>query len=128
MQRCHRLGACSCRYAYGLFVKRSTGAAEHRVEAGVMVASATFSNARRMRDGSRSYEWIRYASLPGIRVTGGMGKLLDAFVADIAPDDVVSYCSADSVDGGDAYRQLGFQELGLVERPGFSCLKFKKFF
>ena len=75
----HRLGATGGRYRYGLFVERSTGAAEASLTAGSLVAVAVFSNARRwVKDGRRvsSYEWIRYASLPGIRVVGGMGKLL----------------------------------------------------
>lgn len=128
MNRCHRLGACKYRYAYGLYIKRSSGSAEEKLPAGTMVAAATFSNSRKMHSGARSYEWIRYASLPGIRVTGGMGKLLDAFVEEIHPDDVVSYCDVNSVDGGGAYRELGFRQIGLVERPNFTCLKFRKEF
>ena len=80
------------RYRYGLFVERSTGAAEASLPAGSLVAVAVFSNARRwVKDGRRvsSYEWIRYASLPGIRVVGGMGKLLQAFIDEVQPDDVI---------------------------------------
>lgn len=122
----HRLGACSCRYAYALYVRRTTGAGEMALPEGTLVAVATFSNARRMRDGSRSFEWIRYCSLGGVRVEGGMGKLLDAFVSEIRPDDVVSYCDITWPDGGDVYEKLGFRLEGIVHRPGFSCYKFRK--
>lgn len=126
MSKYHRLGACSCRYAYGLYVKRTTGCRETSFPAGELVAVATFSNARRMNDGSRSYEWIRYASCSGVRVVGGMGKLLETFVCDIHPDDVVSYCDIDSPDGGGAYTRLGFEYEGVVEKPSFKCKKFRK--
>ena len=52
---------------------------------GALIAVATFSNARRwVKEGKeiRSYEWTRYASLPDLRVSGGMGKLLKAFDID----------------------------------------------
>lgn len=124
----HRLGDATCRYRYGLFTRRSTGAAEGKgFPEDTLVAVATFSNGRTMRDGSRSYEWIRYASLPGTRVIGGMGKLLDAFVADIRPDDVMSYADRRWSDGA-AYRRLGFTLEAVVEKAGFSNLKYRKKF
>ena len=88
----HRLGSTTCRYRYGLFVRRCTGAGELSLPEGTMVAAAGFSNARRwQKEGTivSSYEWIRYASLRGVRVVGGMGKLLDAFVEDVRPSDVM---------------------------------------
>lgn len=124
----HRLGYTGCRYRYGLFVERSTGAAETELEAGTLVAVAVFSNARRWQKGDRrisSYEWIRYASLAGTRVVGGMGKLLQTFIDEIRPDDVMSYADADYPDGGEAYVKLGFEYEGLVERSGFRNLKFR---
>ncbi|MCQ2180461.1 MAG: hypothetical protein MJY50_00150 [Bacteroidales bacterium] len=130
MDSCHRMGSATCRHCYGLFIKRRTGGSETELECGTMVAAATFSNARRWRKGDvtvASYEWIRYASLPGIRVTGGMGKLLNAFVEEVGPDDVMSYCDLGWSDG-DAYRELGFTQEGVVERTGFRCLKFRKTF
>ena len=124
----HRLGDTTCRYRYGLFARRSTGANELVLEPETLVAVSEFSNARRwIKEGRRisSYEWIRYASLPGIRVTGGMGKMLKAFIEDVHPDDIMSYADVSWPDGGEVYRTLGFQEEGLVERPGFTCRKFR---
>lgn len=127
----HRLGDTTCRYRFGLFTRRSTGATEPTFPEGTLVAVAEFSNARKwIKEGKevRSYEWIRYASLPGTRVVGGMSKLLKAFVDEVKPDDVMSYCDASAEDGGEAYEKMGFTLEGKVERPGFTNLKFRKKF
>lgn len=127
----HRLGSTGCRYRYGLFVKRSTGAGEARLPAGTLVAAAGFSNARRwLKDGVivSSYEWIRYASLRGVRVVGGMGKLLDAFVEEVHPSDVMTYADLSWPDGGAVYRRLGFKQECTVERGGAMNMKFRKIF
>lgn len=124
----HRLGDTSCRYRYGLFVERSTGENEYAVASGTMVAVSEFSNARRWMKGDKrisSYEWVRYASLKGVRVTGGMGKMLQYFIDEVHPDDVMTYADVSWPDGGDVYSKLGFEEEGLVERPGFICRKFR---
>ena len=124
----HRLGATGGRYRYGLFVSRSTGSSETQMPAGTLVAVAVFSNARRWDKGGRtvsSYEWIRYASLDGVRGTGGMGKLLQTFIEEVCPDDVMSYADAGYPDGGEVYRTLGFVEEGTVERPGFRSVKYR---
>lgn len=122
------MGDTSCRYRYGLFVERSTGAAEQQFPAGTLVAVATFSNARRWTKGDSrisSYQLIRYASLPGITVAGGMSKLIKSFEEDVHPDDIMTYVDTEWSDG-DVYRKLGFEEEGLVERDGFRNLKFRK--
>ncbi|MDO5321487.1 MAG: hypothetical protein Q4F39_03785 [Bacteroidia bacterium] len=125
----HRLGDTTCRYRYGLFTRRTTGAGETSMPAGTLVAVSTFSNARRWQKGESvvsSYEWIRYASIDGLRVVGGMGKLLQAFIDDVHPDDIMSYADADWPDGGDAYRTLGFVEESRVERAGRVNIKYRK--
>lgn len=113
----HSYGHTVCRYSYGLFLKKA---------AGTLVAVATFSNGRLMpRNGKvyRSYQWIRYASLPDVRVSGGMGKMLKYFISDMGmgreerhdgnePEnfggcDIMSYADLEW-SGGDVYRQLGF--------------------
>lgn len=128
LEQNHRMRSASGRYFYGLFVVRSTGGAELRLPQGTLVAVASFSNARRwIKEGRKvsSYEWIRYASLKGIRVVGGMGKTLDAFVGEVHPDDVMSYADLSSPDGGDVYRKLGFSDEGTVERNAFRCGKYR---
>jgi len=115
----HRLGAAGGRYHYGLFSERRTGAHEDGYGSrGELVAVASFAGPRRWnKEGGivASYEWVRYASLKGCRVVGGMGKLLAAFVEEKRPDDVMSYADPDSVDGGSVYRRLGFKSEGIVE-------------
>lgn len=125
LDRNHRLGSASCRYRYGMFVSRRTGRNETSLEPGTLVAVCCFSNARRMRDGSRSYEWVRYASLVGYRVQGAMGRMLSRFVRDVRPDDVMTYADPQSPDGGKVYLTLGFEPEGEVYKPGFVCEKYR---
>ena len=112
----HSYGDSSNRYRYGLFLKRHTGhiASEGsetwKYPPGTLVAVATFSNARKWVKGEQtisSYEWIRYASLPGLRISGGMGKLLKTFIEEVQPDDIMSYADLEWSEGT-VYEQLGF--------------------
>ena len=121
----HRMGDAACRFRYGMFVKRSTGAAETVLSPGTMVAVAEFSSGRTMRDGRRSFEWIRYASLRGFRVQGGMGKMLKYFLEEQHPDDVMTYSDPGSEDGGKVYRTLGFRSEGTVKKASFESEKFR---
>ena len=114
LSRTHSYGDASCRYRYGLFLKRYTGARKmHHGEGplpGELVAVATFSNARRWnKEGKeiRSHEWTRYASLPGVRINGGMGKLLKEFIREAEPDDIMTYADLEW-SKGDVYMRLGF--------------------
>lgn len=107
----HSYGNAQCKHRYALFCGDE------------MVAVATFSKPRPMpREDGRTYlsfEWVRYASVPGTRVVGGMGKLLKAFLKDAAemgqevgmPVEVMSYSDNEWSTGG-AYMQLGFKEIG----------------
>lgn len=116
----HSYGDASCRFRYGLFVRRLTGGNDDcGLEPGTLVAVGEFSSARTMKDGTKSYEWVRYASLPDVRVVGGMGKVLDAFVKEVHPDDVMSYADLEWSDGS-AYRSLGFEPEGVKEPVTFA--------
>ena len=78
---------------------------------GTLIAVATFSNARRWvkeEKEIRSYEWTRYASLPDLRVSGGMGKMLKAFIKEVQPDDIMSYADLEWSEG-EVYERLGFE-------------------
>ena len=113
----HSYGDAKCRYRYGLYLKRHTGhnaakdtANSRKIQPGTLVAVATFSNARKWIKGDktiRSYEWTRYASLPGVRLSGGMGKLLKAFIEEVKPDDIMTYADLEWSEG-DVYKALGF--------------------
>ena len=111
----HSYGDAACRHRYGLFLKRYTGhtvnADQDRPQPGDLVAVATFSNGRKWTKGDktiRSYEWTRYASLPGIRLSGGMGRLMQAFIADVKPDDIMTYADLEW-SLGEVYEALGFE-------------------
>lgn len=129
LQRYHSYSSAKCRYRYAL---------EHE---GEIVAVATFSEGRPMvrkmeqpllnvpKDEQQnadilifdSYEWVRYASLPGVRVVGGMGKLLNAFIDERftriepgTPLEIMTYSDTEW-SNGDVYTKLGFSYAG--ERP-----------
>lgn len=130
LDRNHSYGDASCRYRYGMFLKRYTGRSadvipesvrNDFVSPGALVAVATFSNARKWKKGDkeiRSYEWTRYASLPGVRISGGMGKMLKKFIQDVKPDDVMSYADLEWSEGK-VYEQLGFALEGRKEPVTF---------
>ncbi len=101
----HSYGYAACRYHYGLYTKKHNQ----------LAAVATFSNARKWVKGDReirSYEWTRYASLPDMRISGGMGKLLKAFIKDVSPDDIMSYADLEWSEG------LVYETLGFVSETG----------
>lgn len=87
----------------------------HPYPIGTLVAVATFSKARRWTkddaDGEPqvicSYEWLRYASLPEVRVLGGMGRVLARFIGEHHPDDIMTYVPLRHFSG-EVYESLGF--------------------
>lgn len=115
LERCHSYGDATCKFRYGMFLKRSTGAHNTRFLApGTLVAVSTFSGARRWQKEDKvvaSYEWTRYASLPDVRICGGMGKMLQFFIDELAPDDVMSYADLEWSQGT-VYESLGFVSEG----------------
>lgn len=127
IDRFHRMGSTAGRYHFALFIKRRTGRSEAGLEAGSMVAAASFSQARKwLKNGRevRSYEWIRYCSLPDVRVVGGMGKILEAFISLVRPDDVMTYTDPLWSDG-DAYKALGFVPEGEKDFGDFKSVKMR---
>ena len=120
----HSYGDAACKYRYGVYLKRHTGhnALLHSISPGSLVAVATFSNARKWIKGDktiRSYEWTRYASLPGVRLSGGMGKALRTFIEEVRPDDIMTYADLEWSEGK-VYEQLGFTCEGT--RPAVSFI------
>ena len=113
LDRHHSYGSAKAKYKYGMFL------------ADELVAVSLFSSPRtipRDIDGRqvplRSYEWVRYASLSGSRISGGMSRMLAHFVADAAPDEVMTYADLEW-SGGDVYARLGFRQAGLREAVTF---------
>ena len=113
LEASHSYGHAACKYCYGMFLKRHTGHIAQQTTSyapGTLVAVATFSNARKWSKGDkiiRSYEWTRYASLPDVRLSGGMGRMLKTFIKEVKPDDIMSYADLEW-SAGNVYSQLGF--------------------
>ncbi|GHE29982.1 hypothetical protein [Sphingobacterium griseoflavum] len=98
----HLQAAIPGKYRYGLFHE------------GQLVSIAIFSGGRRMRDQHekyRSFELIRFCHKTNFRIVGGLSKLLQAFIKDFRPDDIMTYVDRDwSHDSNLA--TLGFKEVG----------------
>ena len=64
-----------------------------------------------------AYEWTRYASLPDVRIAGGMGKVLKHFLKDAGKINVIEVMSYSDNEwsNGDAYLKLGFKYSGCTE-------------
>jgi hypothetical protein len=114
LDKFHSYGNAKCSYRYALEYD------------GEIVAAATFSAPRPMPRQMAtplvaatyvfdSYEWVRYASLPDVRVVGGMGRLFKAFLEDAEgngnrerPLEVMTYSDTEW-SSGDVYEKLGFR-------------------
>jgi hypothetical protein len=82
----------------------------------ILMAVASFSSARTfVRQGVsyRSFELIRFANLKGFTVVGGFDKLLQTFIKEQNPDDIMTYADADWSDGA-SYEKLGFERIELT--------------
>ena len=85
-------------YKYGLMLKDE------------LVAVATFSKSRVMNDGPvlyRSYELVRFCSLKGTTVNGGLSKLLKHFIVEHHPAHIMTYADKDW-SSGESYTKNGF--------------------
>ena len=112
----HLQGAVSAKFKYGLFLKQqyTEKYLANNSTLPQLIAVATFSGGRLMKEGSRngqrSYELIRFASLQGYAVMGGINKLLKAFELEHNPDDIMSYTDRDW-SYGRSYEILGFERI-----------------
>ncbi|MCF0069355.1 hypothetical protein LZD49_02665 [Dyadobacter sp. CY261] len=118
----HLNGATSSKFRYGLFLPKQyyrvlpEDFAYDNSASEILVAVATFNNARIFEQHGlpfRSHELIRFASLQGTNVVGGLDKLLNAFIREKSPDDIMTYADFEWSDGR-GYRRLGFEERGTV--------------
>lgn len=166
----HSLGWCGCKACYGLALAKDKMQGVETIDVEkyeygdeAIVAVASFSSVLAVKrypgkdlfvdvrpdselqcDGIpfESYQWLRYASVAGVRVAGGMGRLLKAFIKDLRASlsdghgtgsrgiEIMSY-SDNEWSCGNVYRELGFSECGgrgavefLVD--GMSWRRFRK--
>lgn len=123
----HLQGSVKAKFKYGLFLKPQyverfmntvvCGERDNnipKINTPLLIALATFSGGRTMKEGERadkrSYELIRFASLKGYVVVGGMDKLMKAFSEEHQPDDIMTYADRDWSDGR-SYFKLGFTKI-----------------
>lgn len=131
LQANHLQGSVKAKYKYGLFLKPQyvEKYLANNSATKQLIAVSTFSAGRLMKEGNRagqqSYELIRFASLLGYAVMGGMDKLLKAFSAEHNPDDIMSYADRDWSDGR-SYKTLGFERIEVTE-PQFFMVNTENF-
>lgn len=95
----HLLGYLNVYYKYALFFDNE------------IVAIATFSKGRKMNRLSsekRGFELISFCCKKNISITGGLSKLLKAFITDLQPGDIMTYVDKDWSEGK-AYLKIGFK-------------------
>ena len=120
----HLQGSVKAKFKYGLFLKTQYSEKYLGInsEEKQLIAVATFSGGRLMkygkRMGERSYELIRFASLRGYSVMGGIDKLLKAFTKEHDSDDIMTYADRDWSDGR-SYEILGFERIENTEPQTF---------
>lgn len=116
----HLNGSTMSKFRYGLFLPKRyyrvlpEGFVFDVSADELLVAVATFSNARIFEQNGepfRSHELIRFASLLGTNVVGALDKLLNAFIREKSPNDIMTYADLEWSDGR-SYQRLGFDERG----------------
>lgn len=116
----HLLGYKTAYFKYALYNQQE------------LMAIATFSKGRKMNRleaNKRSFELISFCCKKGISVTGGLSKLLKAFVTDLQPGDIMTYIDKDWSDGS-AYLKLGFRIHSETEPHSyvFDKINFEKYY
>lgn len=116
----HLNGPTASKFRYGLFLPKRyyrvlpSNFAFDQMQEDLLIAVATFSNARIFEQHAqpfRSHELIRFASLQGTNVVGALDKLLNAFIREKLPDDIMTYADHEWSDGR-SYLRLNFEERG----------------
>lgn len=95
----HLLGYKTAYFKYALYNQQE------------IIAIATFSKGRKMNRleaNKRSFELISFCCKKNVSVTGGLSKLIKAFVTHLQPGDLMTYIDKDWSDGN-AYLKLGFK-------------------
>jgi hypothetical protein len=105
----HLSGYANAAFKYGLFNK------------GKLVAAITFASGRNIiRNGKklRSFELIGFCQAAGYTVTGGLSKLINAFVQERKPDHIATTVDLDWASG------LGLNTIGFTQTKVLPSLAF----
>jgi len=104
LRQYHFLADVRAKYSYGLY---------HQ---GRLMALAAFSGLRPMPSRGKAYqsaELLRFVSLPGFTVVGGLSRLIRHFIRQTQPDDLMTYADRDWSLGA-SYEKLGFTYSGIT--------------
>lgn len=85
----------------------------------MLVAVATFGRVRKMsfiKEGYLSGELVRFVSIGGLNIVGGLSKLLSAFEKEHPVDDIMTYADLDWSNGNN-YAKVGFVRIN--DKPPF---------
>ena len=114
----HLQGALPGKYRYGLFHK------------GELVSVAIFSGARIMRQlgpDFRSFELIRFCHKRDMLVVGGLSKLLNAFIKEFKPQDIMTYADRDWCQDASSLETLGFEVVDTTVPQRFAIINGQRF-
>ncbi len=107
MQTQHLQGYSTGYYKYGLYEKT------------LLYAVALFSKTRKMwAENYISAELIRYANLEGHHVSGGLSKLINHYIQEHKPNDIMTYVDRDW-GNGDGYIKIGFEVVETTPAQAF---------
>jgi hypothetical protein len=98
LDRHHIQGSCNSSIQLGLFKNNK------------LLAVMTFGNLRKNLGSSAEpgkYELLRFCNFVNLNIVGGASKLLNRFIKDYSPKEIVSYCDLRWSDGN-LYEKLGF--------------------
>jgi hypothetical protein len=82
-----------------------------------LVSMMTFMKKRKIFNGGNKeghYELVRFCNKLNYSVIGGASKLLNKFITDYSPKNILSYCDI-SWANGNLYKKLGFNYVGLTK-------------
>ena len=112
----HLMGATQSAFNLGLYFKDK------------LVCVASFSKGRKMDrlpEDQRSFELIRFCTMPGVTVTGGLTKLIRHFCKEKQAGDLMTYVDRQLSDGA-SFLKAGFEKYGetapnyfLINRSNF---------
>lgn len=94
----HLMGYATAYYHYALM---------HKGEAAAMMAFSKGRKMRRLPETHRSYELVRFCNTSFTTVVGGFSKLLQHFIREVDPGDIMTYIDTSWAEP-DAYYKQGF--------------------
>jgi hypothetical protein len=126
LDRHHLQNATGSRFSLGLFLTKPYYRLLKNWEwesDETLVAVMTFSNGRKFLEHNKefiSYEMLRFASLPFLNITGGLSKMIKAFIKEKSPGSIMTYIDKEWSDGN-SLTHLGF-EIASEKEPNFYAI------